>query len=303
MGGADGRHWEGTLVPRMAGCIDELQGGVVVPYLPNLAWGPEGADESSPNHEAMAWSAELARAAQARRKEVAVQGLQPVTDERYQRARDVVIVWLKRELKEGIWLHEQTAPGPHAGYWLSAWALVTHTAVIDTDREILDLMQQLWCGLWSIWVRCEINGHLYMPGRRNKGVPVHDQAEALMAEVRRKPWKRFLLSSKLKDPFYLCVRIVRETMKISKFYDSLRFVSAPPHLWTKMTITVGGDQLVACIQPNPRLGPAEKGICDWISVPRRNPPDPKSMVEGTHYGTDYQTLVPVNDTMKMVQTP
>lgn len=132
MGGADGRHWEGVLVPRnvtlTSAFYQDFPRSLEIPKA--MAFGPDrhAYSQLSPNHWKLGTGAELVRAA--------AWG----TPQEYDEARVAVIAGLELE-ERAWWTTEQCAGGSHDGYHAEGELLWLTGALKKQDRELLEWVE------------------------------------------------------------------------------------------------------------------------------------------------------------------
>lgn len=133
MGGSDGRHWEGELVPRNVALADAYERGFPISTaIPKaMAFGVDrhAYNQLSPNQWKMGIGAELCRAA--------AWG----TTAEYEAASASIDAWLDQE-EHAWWTIEQCAGGSHDGYHASGELLATVGAAKKQDAQLLARLER-----------------------------------------------------------------------------------------------------------------------------------------------------------------
>jgi hypothetical protein len=160
-----------------------------LPRIPSMVWSIDGrgraihpntghqVDQSSPNHEARAFTIELLRAA--------AWG----TAAEISAALAVVLVWLDRELRQvGLWTSEQGCPSPHGGMHIEAAVNARLAAIKLGHAELMAQVLEHWRRLFALLDLCSTPGGLvFMAGERCKSAPVSDQATAVLRALKGLP--------------------------------------------------------------------------------------------------------------------
>lgn len=315
--------WEKTLLPRGVALLDvleDLPGAVPPPYNPNLAWGPLGAKQGSPNHEAESWSIEAARAAVAFRGDTTVGGQRV---EQWAAARDVLLgAYFPRELAEGpngvgLWASEQFCPDSHGGQHLVGPTLSRIAAVLSGDQELLEqsgrllrtTAQALLCvaspdlQVWAAGMRPIPMTAKGPNGERLYRPPFSGVASEWLRELLGAPHGKALHSggaltdrqrakveANWRSPQYLAVRGLR-WLRINDPDDGAfdrTLTLAPCALKLKMTVwRAKAGHLSVIDKPVSRPGGKPiAGVCDWLLVPY--PASEKTV----QCGFDFQTPAP-----------
>lgn len=135
--GSGGAGWSGPILERGSKVLDSYEGlGPPVPYEAKWAWGEDGANQASDNHEAGAWNTETARAA-ANREELHLQ-----------RATAVVLsAYYPRELARGpravgLFGRETMCPDNHTHQHLNGTGLGRVAAVESGRPDLLEASEE-----------------------------------------------------------------------------------------------------------------------------------------------------------------
>lgn len=292
-GGEGGAGWSGPLLERAQGILDNLEDPHSPPVLYNakFAWGPEGAAQSSPNHEANAWTGEAVRAT--------IHG----TPEQKDRAISVLLdAYFPRELGPGgkaigLWAGEQLCPDNHTHQHLAGTAMARvaavksgHPDLLARSAELLRTTSAAFQALatpapsyfmCSAGMRCPETGPIWWWGtaflRQLMGQPtdVKNWQDRAAVAVRALRWLQGTdeQTGKRRDD-------LGGADKVGPAGCKLKFE----------TLVYRGNDRHLVVLPKPKNG-APKGVCDWVMVPW-GLNSYKATMDAATFGLDWQTPPP-----------
>lgn len=211
-----GAGWTGVLLPRGEQLLDFEDGkGKLPDYAPNLAWGPSGAKESSPNHEAEAWSIELLRAVLSENMAQAVEAYGVIMKAYF--PREMPSAYPGSNLGVGLWTSEQGCPDPHGGQHLAGVSLTMYAALKwgkDCPLDLLAGARRLLAANAAFLLSMSTDGRtVWMPGFRAPGLnPTSYVASAWLRELKGEKHQGSLRKPDAGDwtfPNYLAIRAMR----------------------------------------------------------------------------------------------
>lgn len=285
------KGWEKSILPRGVRLLDEveppdpLRPAEPLAYDAAFAWGEDGANQGSPNHEAEAWSIEAVRAVR--------------RGTRRQSARALAVLksaYLDRELRRiGLWKSEQLCPAPHGGQHLVGVSMTRLAAWESGDAGLLEDSEKL--------LRC--NARLLLSvatpdlaplsaGFRARRTPSDAAAAAWLRQLRGAPHTGDLVGrnaeASWRSPFYLAARTLRYLQRLGDPAVAPRGEIAQqqpgPVLLKFETIVYRAKRRHLVIIP-PNAAAPRSGVCDWLSVNYR--PGRRPAVE---CGFDWKTPPP-----------
>lgn len=296
--GQGGAGYSGPLLSRGQRLNDDLEvtdngkakGLPALPFDPKWAWGPEGAPKSSPNHEAMDWNIECARAA--------LWG----TAEQFERAKDVLVsTYYPQELAQGpkgigLWTSETLCPGNHDHQHLCGTSFARVAAVVSKDRELLELSGELCRRTARLFLSLSTPDlQVWSVGLRSQHMPMHRVSTGWLRmvtgiavplpDLKRKPalWG---------DQMYASLRALRWLLKRG---DDLGGAAdekpGPVPLKFAVTVYRAKDRHLAVMERDPALE-GRPDVCDWIEVPYIAKPDSKKTAKQAMYGLNFEKPAP-----------
>jgi hypothetical protein len=313
--GRGGKGWSKVALGRGVEVLDALEEIAEPPaYAADLALGPLGGKQTSPNHEATLWSAEALRAAAFG------------TRAEWQRARDVILrAYLPREMPDldlkpapgvariGLWAGEQMAPDNHTHQHLPGPTLSRLAAVLRGDRELLELtgvlLRRTANALCAVATPRHVNGHPYAgrlqmwsAGLRAKGRPVaYIGTLWLRTLVEGDPGVGsfdFLLDAKRaarnwRDPMHVCLRGLRILRGM---------MGRPPPLALAQRISPRGCAVKhpmavhrwadghLAVMPRSAALEGKREVCDWVLV--RYGGDLEGQAKSVEWSNDWEKAPP-----------
>jgi hypothetical protein len=270
-----GAGWSGPLLGRAQGILDNLEdpGNPPVPFDPAFAWGPEGAKQSSPNHEATAWTSEAVRAA--------IHG----NPEQKDRAIGVLLdAYFPRELGPGgkavgLWATEQLCPDNHTHQHLAGTAMARVAAVKSGHPELLARSAELLRATSAAFQALATPApdfFISSAGTRCKGKPIWWWGTAFLRQLMGQPgpMEPFVRKPDLwQDRAAVGVRALRWLQgtdpQTGKRRDDLGGADKVGPAGCKLkleTLVYRGKDRHLVVLPKPEKK-APKGVCDWVLVP------------------------------------
>lgn len=283
--GPEGKSdWSHVLIPRGAAILDRLEAieakkagpaPPLPPFASGLAWGAEGAKESSPNHEAQAWGFEAVRAWLA-------------GDGRFLAAKGVLLdAYFPRELARGprgvgVQTSEQNCPSSHDAQHRNGTSFARLAAWLSKDPALLKASEELM--LTTIRAKlCTASADLTVcsPGMRCPGKPVFaGDSDWLRVALGHRPEA----AGTATDQFYVSVRCLAYLRRagdplLAKTAKMTLNDRAPCTLKYPMDVYRGNGWYYAEM-PKPKNGKLPGQVCDWVLCVDGHDPQ---------YGLNWQT--------------
>jgi|GEM_PF-3542499 len=297
--GEGGKGWSGPLLERAQKILDNLEdpGTPPVPFDKKFAWGPEGAPQSSPNHEANAWTGEAVRAA--------IHG----TPEQKDQAIDVLLrAYFPRELGPGdkaigLWAGEQLCPDNHTHQHLAGTAMARVAAVKSGHPELLARSAELLRVTSAAFQALATPPPFFFmssAGMRCLEKPIWWWGTAFLRQLMGQPgpMDTFVKNPDLwRDRAAVAVRALRwlqgTDKQTGKRRDDLGGADkvGPAGCRLKFeTLVYRGNDRHLVVLPKPKNG-APKEVCDWVMVPW-GLKSYKATMEAMKSGLDWKTPPP-----------
>lgn len=287
--GPAGKGYSGPLLERNQQVLDFLEKvGPAVPFLPGWAWGPDGAKESSPNHEAEAWCCEAARAA--------ANG----EEEAFERAAEVLLgAYFPRELGTGpngigLWAGEELAPDNHSHQHLIGTSMARVAAFLSKRPDLLELSGELLRVTAGALLSLSTPRQLFISSAGLRALegepPAWWAGTAWLRQVRGLPgpMPEFTENpSNWRSGAGACVRAIRWLQSQGDDLGGAGGVSArgcklrfPVVVYRK-----DGDRHLV-VMPKP-AGAPRKEVCDWVEVPHGNFKTYAKFLDAVRYGHNW----------------
>jgi hypothetical protein len=272
-----------------------------LPRLASMVWGEEGVKQSSPNHEARAWTIELLRAAAwGSQREVAA-------------ALEVVYHWLDRELHQvGLWTVEQCCPAPHGGMHIEAAVNARLAARRLAHEQLTRLVDEHWLRLGSLLAAgATPGGTVLLPGERCPNVPMADQASAVWRHLMGLPETLRRLQGGVKeiDRYYYASLVGVQTLsalgdRFAGVTTALADRSALPLLRLQLVVErwAGGHRARITQRRQGDL----RDLCDWVLADHAavDAANPRHGPQGYRFGKAFAMPPPPAPTVaRMVESP
>lgn len=267
-----GRGWTAPLLDRGIHLLDEVEPPEPsappkpLAYNERFAWGPEGANQGSPNHEAEAWSTEAVRAGR--------------RGTRAQRRSAIDVLkgaYLPRELETvGLWKSEQLCSDAHCGQHLVGVSFARLAAWESQDAELLERTAELVHRNASLLlsVACP-DLTVLSAGFRAHRKPAYSAATAWLRQLLGHEHSGDLAGRKApaawRSPFYLATRALRYLQGQG---DSVvappraRVATSTPIPLKFETLVFRSRRLHLVVIPRHPTAP-RSGVCDWLRVAYR----------------------------------
>lgn len=265
-GGKGGAGYSRHLLSRAQALLDDLETPLAVhrvPYEAKWAWGPQGSTKSSPNHEAMAWTIECARAA--------LHG----TAEQLRAARDVLLsTYYPQEFTRiGLWTSETLAPANHDHQHLCGTSFARLAAYLSGDAMLLYLSAELCRRTARLFKSLATpDGEIWSVGLRSHP-PLLPQHRVSGAWLRLLRGDLIPLPDLRKNPalwhdrMYAGLRALRWLLAQDDDLGAAAAVEpGPVPLKHAVTVYRAPDRHLVVLEPAPALA-SRADVCDWIDVP------------------------------------
>lgn len=292
--------------------------GPPVPLEKKWEWGPDGAPQSSPNHEAEVWTTNAAIAAANHDAKA------------FERAKGVLLeAYYPRELARGpravgLWASETLCPDNHTHQHLAGPPMGRVAAVLSQDSDLLRLSGEhlaVTVGALRAFATAPANHAALRPGdllmasagtrchgkpvwwagaaflraahlySRTPGLDTRARAMAPMPEYAKNP-------SLWRDGVSVGVRALRwlaeRPPEVGDKEPSLpELPETPLPCAVKYPVRVHrGRRVILVVMERPRGGrPVPQQVCDWVEFPAA-PRDFRDLTQQTRWGNDFQTPPP-----------